>query len=239
MCNLGSIDSLATASVTIVASVGQQLGNATNRATVYRAESGSLSNQQHRHNRDADSLPSLTINDVSVREGNSGTTNANFTVSLSPPPAVAGSVNFATANQTASAPGDYSSTNGVLSFGVGETNKTISVSVNGNSIYGGANKTFLVLLTGAVNATLIRTSGIGTIVNDDATPALSIADATLLEGNVGTTNAVFVVTVSVPSSLTTTFSYSTVGGTAGSGIDFVGKSGIIALPPLVTSTIWL
>jgi uncharacterized repeat protein (TIGR01451 family) len=234
-CDLGSIDGLATASITIVASVGQ-LGNVTNKATAYRAEFDPYTtNNSVTTVTPVVSLPSLTINDVSVREGNSGTTNANFTVSLSPPPAVAGTVNFATANQTANAPGDYSSTNGVLSFGVGETNKTISVSVNGNTIYGGPNKTFLVLLSGAVNATLIKSSGIGTIVNDDAIPALSIANATLLEGNVATTNAVFVVTLSVPSSLTTTFFYSTAGGTAGS-LDFVGKSGTISLPPLVTST---
>ena len=235
MCDLGSMKRFATASITIVASVGQ-LGNVTNKASVYRADFDPFTaNNSVTNVTQVVSLPSLTINDVSVREGNSGTTNALFTVSLSPPPAVAGSVNFATANQTASAPGDYSSTNGVLSFAVGETNKTISVSVNGNTIYGGPNKTFLVLLSGAVNATLIKSSGIGTIVNDEPIPALSIADATLLEGNVGTTNAVFVVTLSVPSSLTTTFFYSTANGSA-SSLDYIPKTGTISLPPLVTST---
>src|SRR5204862_1861441 len=73
-----------------------------------------------------------SINDVSVVEGNSGTTNAVLTVSLSSASAQTVTVNYATANGTATAGTDYVSTNGTLTFLTGETHPTITVSVRGD-----------------------------------------------------------------------------------------------------------
>src|SRR5437667_425987 len=56
---------------------------------------------------DDDAAPVLAINDVSVVVGNSGTTNAVLTVSLSAASAQTVTVNFATANGTALAGADY------------------------------------------------------------------------------------------------------------------------------------
>ena len=50
---------------------------------------------------DNDPLPSVVINDVSLTEGNAGTTNADFTVTLSAPSGRNVTVNYATANATA------------------------------------------------------------------------------------------------------------------------------------------
>src|SRR5262249_42834555 len=78
-----------------------------------------------------DDTSSISINDVSVTEGNSGTAAATFTVSLSTPADHTITVDFATANGTAAAPGDYTSTSGTLTFAPGQTSQAVTVSVNG------------------------------------------------------------------------------------------------------------
>jgi immune inhibitor A len=67
--------------------------------------------------------PALSINDVSVTEGNSGSTNATFTVSLSAAAGGPVTVNWATANGTATAGTDYTAASGVVSFAAGETSR--------------------------------------------------------------------------------------------------------------------
>lgn len=110
--------------------------------------------------------PSLSINDVSVPEGNSGTTSATFTVTLNPASDTTVTVNYATANGSAVAPGDYTATSGTLTFLPGETTKTIPVSVNGDTQLE-PNETFFVNLSGAVNANIADGQGVGTILDDD------------------------------------------------------------------------
>src|SRR5207249_3695439 len=108
----------------------------------------------------------LAINDVSVVEGNSGTTNAVLTVSLSAASAQTVTVNYATANGTATAGSDYISANGTLTFLPGETSKTITVRVLGDTVYE-SDETLVVNLSSAVNATIGDAQGVVTILNDD------------------------------------------------------------------------
>jgi|GEM_PF-1608191 len=111
--------------------------------------------------------PTLLIDDVSVTEGNSGTTNLVFTVSLSATSAVTVIVNFATANGTATtSDNDYVSANGVLTFLAGDLTKTITVAVNGDQ-KSEVDETVLVNLTNPVNAAVADAQGLGTILNDD------------------------------------------------------------------------
>ena len=72
----------------------------------------------------------MSINDVTVGEGNSGTTNALFTVSLSAASGQTVAVTYATADGTATAGTDYLATNGLVTFAPGTTTQTISVLVN-------------------------------------------------------------------------------------------------------------
>jgi Calx-beta domain/Subtilase family len=116
---------------------------------------------------DAAFLPSLTISDVTVTEGNSGTVNAVFTVTFSTATAQTITVNFATANGTATAGNDYVSNSGLLTFNPGETSKNITVVVNGDTAIE-ANETFFVNLTSSSNASIADGQGVGTIANDDA-----------------------------------------------------------------------
>jgi len=109
----------------------------------------------------------LSINDVAIKEGDSGTSNAIFTVTLSAASGLPVSVDFATANGTASAPSDYTAiTATTLTFNPGEMTKTITVGINGDQSLE-PDETFFVNLTNAVNATISRSQGVGTILNDD------------------------------------------------------------------------
>ncbi len=116
-----------------------------------------------------DTQPALTIGDVTMLEGNSGTTWFVFTVSLSAPSSQTVSVNYATADGTATSSGksgDYKAASGTLTFAPGETTKTIRIAVYGNKTKEG-NETFFVNLSGAAGAVIGDGQGLGTIVNDD------------------------------------------------------------------------
>jgi hypothetical protein len=137
-------------------------------------------------------LPTITINDVSVTEGNSETVNAIFTVSLSAPSSSAVTVNFATADGTATvADIDYLSRTGTVTFPANDaTPKNISIPVVGD-IRDEPNETFLVNLSNPVGATLADGQGVGTIINDDLTCSSSILPTTNLferEGGTGSVN---------------------------------------------------
>jgi hypothetical protein len=160
---------------------------------------------------------SLTINDVTVTEGNSGTTNAVFTISLSSAASTVVSVNYATANGTATAGTDYTAIpTTTLTFNPGETSKTITVPVNGDNQVE-LNETFFLNLSNlqanGSNVTLADNQGQGTINNDDSA-SIAITDVTITEGNSGTTNAVFTVTLSNPVDTAVTVNYATADGTA-------------------------
>ena len=141
---------------------------------------------------------SLSINDVTISEGDSGTKVATFTVTRSGGTA-AFDVNYATSNGTATvADNDYVATSNTLHFGANENTKTISVTINGDTKVE-PDETFNVVLSNATNgATISDGQGVGTITNDDAVVAVagsvSINDVTISEGNSGTKVATFTVT---------------------------------------------
>jgi Ca2+-binding RTX toxin-like protein len=111
-------------------------------------------------------LPSLSVAGASVAEGNAGTTSLSFPVTLSAPVGWSVSVAYATANGSASAPSDFAAGNGTLTFAPGETSKTISVSVAGDTAIE-PDETLTVQLASPVNATIGTGSATGTIRNDD------------------------------------------------------------------------
>ena len=111
-------------------------------------------------------MPAISINDVSVTEGNSGTTPATFNISLSAAAAGPVSVNWATANGTATAGSDYTAGSGTVTFAAGDLAKTVTVLVNGD-IAAEPNETFYVNLSSPLGGTLADSQGVGTIQNDD------------------------------------------------------------------------
>jgi hypothetical protein len=115
--------------------------------------------------------PSISVADVSVVEGAPATsTVANFVVTLTTPSTAPISVNYATADGTATtADNDYVAATGTLNFAPGETSKIVSVTVIGDS-NSENDQTFQLVLSSPVNVLLERATGVGTIVNDDAPP---------------------------------------------------------------------
>ncbi|MEO8434757.1 MAG: Calx-beta domain-containing protein, partial [Pyrinomonadaceae bacterium] len=182
-----------------------------------------------------DSQPTISINDVNLGEGNSGATSFNFNVILSNPSSQTVTVNYATANGTATtADNDYSSTNGTVTFNPGETGKPITVTVNGD-VLNEPDEIFFVNLSAAVNATITDNQGSGNVTNDDALPSLSINDLSVAEGNSGTANATFNVTLSAPSGQTVSVNYATANSTATAGIDYESTTGTLTFDPGDTS----
>jgi hypothetical protein len=111
-------------------------------------------------------VPGVSINDVTVAEGNAGTTPATFTASLDRPSPSPVTVDFTTTNGTAVAPADYASTAGTVTFAPGETTKPVIVPVNGDTV-DEPDETFTVTLSAAGGAAITDPVGVGTIVDDD------------------------------------------------------------------------
>jgi hypothetical protein len=183
--------------------------------------------------RDNDPAPSLSIGNATATEGNSGTTNAVFTVSRSGASVLPLTVQYATANSSAQAGSDYLPVGGVLSFAAGENSKQITVPVIGDTVVE-SNEFFVLRLTNPVNATISDSEGQGTINNDDV-PQFSISDATVVEFDYGTAEAVFTVTLSAASNLTTSVQYLMQNGSATSSADYLSIPGVLVFGPGQTS----
>jgi uncharacterized protein YhjY with autotransporter beta-barrel domain len=179
-----------------------------------------------------DDLPNLTINDVTASEGNAGITNFTFTVSLSAP-AGPGGVTFdiATANGSATAGVDYVAQSlAARTIPAGSSTSSFTAQVNGDAL-NEPSETFFVNVTNVVNAVVVDGQGVGTIVNDDPVPSLSIDDVTVVEGNSGITNAVFTVALGAPSGQTVSVNYATADGTATQPADYTATSGTLTFTP--------
>jgi hypothetical protein len=113
--------------------------------------------------------PAASISGVSVSEGNSGTKTMSFPVALSAASTQTVTIGYATADGTATAGTDYLAASGTLTFKPGETAKTISVTVNGDTIVE-PDETFTVSLSKATSVGLGTASATGTITNDDNGP---------------------------------------------------------------------
>ncbi|MEA2840509.1 MAG: serralysin [Methylobacteriaceae bacterium] len=113
----------------------------------------------------------VSINDVSIAEGDAGTRVATFTVTRTGGTA-AFNVSYSTSDGSAAvADQDYVANSGTLSFGVGVNTQTISVTVNGDT-RSEPDQTFFVNISAATNgATISDGVGQGTILNDDIMPA--------------------------------------------------------------------
>ncbi|MGQ3296779.1 Calx-beta domain-containing protein [Reyranella sp.] len=179
-------------------------------------------------------LPTLSVGDASIVEGNSGTKQMVFTVSLSKAATGPVKVDFATANGTATAGQDYVAKSGTLTFAAGETQKTVSVTVNGDTAIEN-NETLKINLTSATGATIANGAATGTIVNDDA--RISVADATVTEGNNGTSNLTFTVTLSAAASGPVTVAYATSDVSAKSGQDYIAQTGTLTFAVGETSKV--
>ncbi len=178
---------------------------------------------------DNDNNSLLAVSNAEANEGTGGTTSKmTFKVTLSPASARTVSANFGTANGTASAGSDYEAKQGSVTFGPGETEKTIELVILGDDV-NEENETVLVNLADVAGAGLAGGGGqgSGTIVDRNAPPSLSINDVQAAEG----AGATFTVTLAGTTLRTVSVAFGTNGGSAREGDDFLPRSGTLTFAP--------
>ncbi len=169
--------------------------------------------------------PGLSITDVTVTEGNTGTSLATFTISYAGPGTSGVTVDYATADQTATAGSDYVAKSGTAILpSTGCKCTTVSVTINGDTTPE-LDETFAVNLSNPVGKAITDGQGIGTITNDDQ-PNATIDDPSVSEGG-GTLT--FTVTLDQSSPTDAVMTYSTAAGTATDGSDYTGVSGTLTI----------
>jgi Tol biopolymer transport system component len=175
-------------------------------------------------------LPAVSIGDAEpVLEGDAGTVAATFDVTLSAPSNGAVTVDFATADGTASAGDDYHAATGTLAFSPGQTQQTISVLVKGDTV-AEPDEVFEVSLSNPAGATIGDGRGVATIRNDDS-PRLSVGDATAAEDDAGIASMLFTLTLSSAAGEVVNVDVSTQDGTATSASDYITASGSVTFNP--------
>jgi ribosomal protein L35AE/L33A len=196
------------------------LSNATNATIADSRGEGTIS--------DDDPLPTVSVGDATVTEGNSGTVSATFNVTLNAPSGRGLSVNYATTPGSAATPGDYASTSGTLDFTAGQTAKTVTVTVNGDALDEADAETYNLNLSSPLNATIGDGSGLGTITDDDALPFLAIDDVIVTEGDTGTIAATFTVSLSPVSGRPVTVQFASANGSAAAPADYAAVNGTLS-----------
>ena len=151
---------------------------------------------------DDDSGTSISIDDL-VTTNEVALTNT-VTVRLSSASGHTVTVNYATADGTATFNSDYNTASGTVSFAPGEVTKTINVDILADSLNEG-NEIFYVNLSGATNASISDSQGSVTITDDDGAPTISIADAAT--SNENATAITTTVTMSGASASTVTLNW--------------------------------
>jgi hypothetical protein len=185
---------------------------------------------------DDEKPPSISVSDAALFEGSSGASNMTFNVTLTGATGLPVTVKYATTANSATAGVDFQTVGGTLTFNPGESQKTISVPIFGDTIVE-ESELFFVSLFSAVNATITRGTASGTIINDDSgfgSRTMTASDVSIIEGNNGITNAVITLVASQPFSGEVDFF--TVEGTAKSRSDFVPRTGFVTFFGETTKT---
>ena len=190
------------------------------------------------------SQPCLSIDDVSVTETDTGTINANFTIKLSAPSAQTVRINYFAAPaflpsivSGATKGSDFENVPGTLTFLPGVTAQVITIPVKGD-LLDEIDQFFHVFLTTPINALISDGKGVGTIVDNDAPPAITISDTTVVEGTSfqDQTLAVFNVTLNAPSEKPVSAQFTLQAGTASSGVDYFEFPTFVDFAPGSVST---
>ena len=175
---------------------------------------------------DDDPPPNVQVpSTLAVPEGQTGdTTIASIDVTLTAPSAKEISVDWATADGTATeADSDYVGGSGTLHFAPGETDKVVLITVIGD-MTNETDETFTVALSSPVNANLGTRTDTVTIVDNDplpvGVPTFNVKDVKKREGLTGTTTLTFTVTRTVGTTTLATVGYTVSNGTAIAPSDF-------------------
>jgi photosystem II stability/assembly factor-like uncharacterized protein len=176
---------------------------------------------------DDDNAPNITINDISVNEGNLNTDQGTFTVTLSAATEKNITVDYATTDGTAIADEDYIPTNGHLDFPPGTIEQDITVEIIGDELDEGDEEFTVNLSNATENTNITKSEGICSIIdNDMKPPEVTINNIIVSEGNnPDISYAKFEITLSGAKDFPVDLNYSTENGTAENSNDYLAASG--------------
>jgi uncharacterized repeat protein (TIGR01451 family) len=234
-CTVGTLASNAGVNITLTVKALEP-GLLSNLATVSLNERELVPTNNTATARAVITTSLVSIQNASVTEAVGSVSALQFVTTLSPSMSRTVSVQFATANETAVAGVDYQPTNGTLVFLPGETSKIIRVGVL-DDLLNEPTETLTVNLFNPDGVILNSSQAIGSVLDNDPAPSLSISDASVLEGDTGFTEAQFHLLLSAPSGQAIQTSYTAINGTAVAGSDFIATNGSLTLLPGETNRI--
>ncbi|MFM7129943.1 MAG: Calx-beta domain-containing protein, partial [bacterium] len=177
-----------------------------------------------------DPMPGLRVTDTTINEPTGSSSILNINVVLTQPSTLPVTVDYATANDSATSPADYNATTGSIVFQPGETTKSIKIVIKGDSIYELTEK-FQFVLSSAVGASLDQATATCTIVDDDPKPTISINQVTITEPDTGSTaTANVIVSLSAASSQPVKVFVEPVDDSAMNGLDYRALAAEILIP---------
>ncbi|MBI3837239.1 MAG: choice-of-anchor D domain-containing protein [Planctomycetia bacterium] len=175
----------------------------------------------------------VSINDATALEGDVGTSPMVFTLSVIGVSHVTAEVSYATNDDTANAASDYVAQAGTLQITPGTPSVNITVPIIGD-LLNESTEDFFVNLSNPINATIIKTPGVGTILDNDPIPVLVVDDVHVTTTQAGEIDAVFAVALNRPSGQDVTVQYATADGSAKNPTNYLAKSGTLDFPAGVT-----
>ncbi len=200
------------------------LSNVTNAVLTRSQATGTIKND------DVD----VSINDVTVVEGDAGTKNAVFTISALGSTDRTVAVSYTTLNGTAIAGNDFLPAGGAVTFAPGGGTATVTVPIIGDKL-NESTETFTVQLLSPQGSRLSKGVGVGTILDNDLVPGLYVNDVFLTTTSPDVLAAVFTVALGAPSGQLVTVEFATADGTALSGIDYISHAGVLTFAPGTTT----
>lgn len=178
--------------------------------------------------------PVLTMSSTSSTvEGNSGIRILSLPVVLTVPSTTEVTVDYRSEDGTALAGSDYTAVSGTLHFAIGETQKTIDIPIHGDTVIE-ADELFVIRLSNATGNAVLSYDPLlppqVEISTDEPFAMVSIADVGQREGDNGTSEMLFTVTIDAVAGDPVTMNYVTVDDSALQGEDYVAASGSVSIP---------
>lgn len=179
----------------------------------------------------------VMVDDPNITEGTGVARAMAFKVGLTFGSDQPITVSYTTVANTARADADFLPTSGTLTFYPGETATTVLVPLVTDAV-AESRESFYLQITGVTNASILKARGIGTILDDDAVvaPRLSISNPRLAEGNSGTRQMIFALTLNTPvHDRVVSVRLTTMNGSAQAGSDYEARSEVITFAPGTTT----
>lgn len=174
----------------------------------------------------------LSVSDSTVLKPSSGSVNESFTISLLPAATVPVTVSYNTSDYNAVADADYTSTRGTVTFTAGQTSKTVTVAVAGDTFPGTDRGFYLNLYGNTAPSSVLRANGFGLIILNQLTSRVSAGtDVAVIKGDSGTQTATFTVTLSSAQAFPVQVDYATANGSAAEPESYVADSGTLTFTP--------